>query len=67
MKAGERVRFKKSFPLNHIEERAGKTGVVTAISHDTPGNGNPILQIRLDDGRVAARVVPALVEIINGP
>ena len=67
MNVGDRVRFKNSFPLNHSEERAGKTGIVTAVNPDAPGKGNPILQIRLDDGRVAEGVLPDLVEVIIRP
>ena len=65
-KVGDRVRFKKSFPLNHSEERAGETGVVTEIVPGDHEHANPLLVVRLDDGRVADGVRPELVEIIVG-
>ena len=66
MKVGDRVRFKKSFPLNHSKERAGKTGVVTEIAPGDHEHANPLLVVRLDDGRVANGVRPELIEIIVG-
>ena len=66
MTVGDRVRFKKSYPLNRSEERAGKTGVVTEIVPGDHEHANPLLIVRLDDGRVADGIRSELVEIIVG-
>ena len=65
MKVGDRVRFKKSYPLNHSKERAGKTGVVTEIAPGDHKHANLLLTVRLDDGRVADGVRPELVDIVG--
>jgi hypothetical protein len=62
---GDRVRFKKSAPLNYKRERAGKTGVVTAVVPDVPDHGAPLLEVRLDDGRTASGVQSDLVKTVH--